>query len=156
MITELPLPFTGRVFCSPMPFSKFDTDLSIWDEYLRHKVQAVVLLVDDEYCLQQAARNLRQLYTENGLQVLHLPIPDGGLPDMGQLESTVNRAIAQAREGMNIAIHCWAGKGRTGMFAACLAKRALELEGQAAIHWIRGQVRGAVETRRQEQMVADF
>ena len=46
--------------------------------------------------------------------------------------------------------------GRTGMFAACLAREVLGLSGDEAIAWIRRLVPGAVETRGQEDLIKTY
>ncbi|MDI6890887.1 MAG: protein-tyrosine phosphatase family protein [Thermodesulfovibrionales bacterium] len=53
-------------------------------------------------------------------------------------------------------IHCSAGVGRTGLFAACLAKRILGLSGEDAVRWVRRFIPMAVETNEQLQMVINM
>jgi protein-tyrosine phosphatase len=49
-----------------------------------------------------------------------------------------------------------AGVGRTGTFMACMAKRHLSLDGQAAIDWVRQFIPGALESPIQERFVLEF
>ena len=51
-------------------------------------------------------------------------------------------------------IHCHAGLGRTGMFAACMAKGGLDYSSEEAIQWVRESIPGAVEVRDQEVPVS--
>lgn len=53
-------------------------------------------------------------------------------------------------------IHCSAGVGRTGLFAACLARKILDLSGVDAIKWVRRFIPMAVETSEQWQMVINI
>jgi len=46
--------------------------------------------------------------------------------------------------------------GRTGLFAACLARRVLGLSGEDAIRWVRRFIPEAVETSEQWQMVINM
>jgi protein-tyrosine phosphatase len=156
MLTELPLALPGRVFRSPMPFSYYDPDHLIFEHYCQEQVAVVVLLNDDSETEVKAGRNLRQYYISQGLQVIHLPIPDFSIPERASLENAVSEAIQQAQTGQNLAIHCYAGLGRTGLFAACLAKRVLGLGDDEAVRWIRTHVPGALEVNSQVDLVKKF
>ena len=103
--------------------------------------------------MEKAGRNLRCLYEERGFEVIHLPIPDFGVPSNGGLVRAVNAVIAHAQTGRNIAIHCSAGIGRTGLFVALLAKQVLGFSGEEAIAWVRQYIPWAVETAEQRQLV---
>jgi hypothetical protein len=46
--------------------------------------------------------------------------------------------------------------GRTGIFLACLAKDALNLEGWDAIKWVRQSIPGAMENSYQEDFVLNY
>jgi protein-tyrosine phosphatase len=92
---------------------------------------------------------------QEGFQVLHLPIPDGGVPLRDQLEQTVTSIIQHAQAGQHLAIHCYAGIGRTGLVAAAVAMRLLGVPGEAAIAWVRHYIPRAVETPVQRQLLVD-
>lgn len=56
-----------------------------------------------------------------GLEWIHLPIPDYGVPDAGFMADWRRLDLARRlREGQSWAIHCRAGLGRTGTIAALL------------------------------------
>jgi len=152
-LTELPFGLAGHIFRSPMPFSIYDPRGEVVREYIQKQVSVIVLLAEDEECLEKTGRNLRLLYEEEGFNVIHLPIPDFGVPSNGGLVRAVNAVIAHAQTGRNIAIHCSAGIGRTGLFVALLAKHVLGFSGEEAIVWVRRYIPGAVETPEQEQLV---
>jgi protein-tyrosine phosphatase len=91
------------------------------------------------------------------LDVIHIPLPDFGIPDdLESWQAGLDAAVAAARRGKNIAVHCLAGVGRTGIFMACLAKEVLGLEGLEAIEWVRESLRGAMENWRQEEFVIGY
>ena len=152
-LTELPFDLPGRIFGSPMPFGYYDPQGELLREFRRKKISVIVLLAEEEECLQKAGRNLRELYQEKGLRVVHLPIPDRCVPMQEDLDCALALTVELAQARCNIAIHCSAGIGRTGMFCACLAKKALGLSGQEAIDWVGQYIPGAVETRYQKDFV---
>jgi protein-tyrosine phosphatase len=152
-LTELPFGLAGHIFRSPMPFGIYDPREEVFNKYIQNGVSVIVLLAEDEECLKKAGRNLRLLYEEKGFNVIHLPIRDFGVPSNDKLIRAVNAVIAYAQTGRNIAIHCSAGIGRTGLFVALLAKQVLSLSGDEAIAWVRQYISGAVETAEQRQLV---
>lgn len=146
----------GKIFRSPMPFSKRDPGERLWDEYLQANIKTVVLLAGDEECMLRAKRDLFSFYKDAGLDVITLPVPDYNVPEIGALELAVENAYQTAKSGTNVVIHCYAGVGRTGLFAACLARRAFGYSGERAVSWIRQYIPGAVETAEQEKIVEAF
>ena len=156
MLIELPYSFSGRVFRSPMPFGPYDRD-SVWQSYREEEIDLVVVLTEAQEYLVYARRDLPEFYRSQGLDVLHLPVPDFGIPDDLVLwEKTLNSVDQAGREGKNIAVHCLAGIGRTGVFLACLAKDNLAIDGERAITWVRESVPGAMENKDQEQFVKNY
>jgi len=157
MIISLPLNLPGSVYASPMPFSaSCDPFHHLFDEYGYHDIDTVVMLVSEAESLYNAGRNLRQFYHQNNLEVIYLPVEDYSTPDMNALSQAVDAAIAAAQAGRNLVIHCHYGKGRTGTFSACLARRVFGLDGDAALKWVRSHIPRAVETPEQEALVRNF
>jgi len=76
--------------------------------------------------------------------------------DIQLLALVVDAALELAKAGKNVAIHCHAGLGRTGLFAACLARRQLGLDAEEAIQWIRELVPGSIESDEQERVIRKF
>jgi hypothetical protein len=156
MITEIPFKFPGKIFRSPMPFSSFDRG-QIWHSYLDENIDMVVVLTETQEYLVYAGRDLIDFYHSHQLEVVHLPVPDFGIPDKPYAWGEgIDQVIQAGMEGKNVVIHCLAGLGRTGTFLACLAKEALGLDGQGAINWVRETIPGAMENYDQEQFVLDF
>jgi len=155
-LIELPYGLPGRVFRSPMPFRAGDTQGEVFRQYLEQQISVVVVLVDDAECLAQSGRNLRQFYESNGLEVIHLPIPDFDVPTQEALSAAAAAAQARASAGKNLAVHCNAGYGRTGMFLACMARRVLGMSANEAIEWVRSYVPTAIEVQEQMDVVKAY
>ena len=155
-LTHIPLNLPGQIYRSPMPFGDFDYGRSTLEEYRQARIDTVVMLTTSEENLVRAGRDLGAMYESEGFGVIHLPIVDFDVPeDDTAMEAALNEVIAQAEAGKNIAIHCFAGRGRTGMFAALLARRILGMEGLQAISWLR-EFFPAVETEEQTQVVLNY
>jgi len=154
-LTELPFHLPGRIFRSPMPFSVYDPRGDSLLQFKREKGSLIVLLAEEEECMERTGRNLKSLYLQEGFQVIHLPIPDFDVPSKEDLEGAVKKTVEQAQAGQNIVIHCHAGLGRTGLFVAYLAKQVLGLSGEAAIHWTRKYIPNALETDEQKKFIID-
>jgi atypical dual specificity phosphatase len=152
-ITNLPYKFPGKVYRSAMPFSTYDPAGQLLDAYKSREISLIVLLASDEECLRITGRDLRSIYDEENFEVIYLPIPDFDVPDDEDLREAVQNVLARSRAGEAIAIHCHAGIGRTGMFAAGLAKLGMDLSSDEAIRWVRESIPGAVEVAEQEKLV---
>ena len=85
--------------------------------------------------------------------MVYLPIPDFGVPARTDLEQAIQHTLAHAQAGRHIVVHCSAGLGRTGLFLASLARRALGLSGAEAIQWVRHCLPHAVETPEQQRLL---
>jgi protein-tyrosine phosphatase len=139
-----------------MPFGIYDPMGNAFEEFKNNNVSVIVLLASREECIEKASVDLLSLYKKEGFEVIHLPITDFSVPSKDALTDTVSKVIEHAQIGDNIVIHCSAGVGRTGLFAACLARRILGLSGEDAIRWVRRFIPEAVETSEQWQMVINM
>ncbi len=155
-VIELPFGLPGRIYRSPMPFRDRDPNGEIFQQYLEKRIMAVVVLVDDAESLARSGLDLRAIYENNGMEVIHLPITDFAVPAREALVGAVDAALERARAGKNVAVHCYAGIGRTGMFMACLARRVFGMPASQAIEWVRSFISSAVEVPEQVQIVKEF
>jgi ADP-ribosyl-[dinitrogen reductase] hydrolase len=89
------------------------------------------------------------------MEVLHLPIPDSGVPpedpetdEYGDLIGDIARRL---KRGQTVVVHCRGGLGRSGMVASVLV--ALGHPAVKALEIVRRSREGAVETPEQEDHV---
>ena len=156
-LTELPYGLPGKVYRSPMPYSPgFDPLYGVMKAYREKDVGIVVMLASAEDAERITGRDLVGEYQTEGMDVILAPVQDFSTPDPEIFQQALREALQAARSGQTIAVHCHAGLGRTGMFAACLAKIIFDMDGDEAIAWVRNFIPGAVENERQAQFVRDF
>lgn len=120
-----------------MPFGLYDPEGHLFQELKQASISTVVPLAEMDECREKTGRDLLGLYHDEGLTVLHLPIPNYGIPSHGKLTVVLLQTLEHAANGQNVLIHCSAGLGRTALFAALLAKQRLGLSGIEALEWLR-------------------
>lgn len=154
-LREIPLNLPGRIFGSPMPFSIYDPEGASLERFKEERVSVVVIMTEEEEYLLRARKDLKSLYREEGMEVIEVPAPDFDVPLKEDLLEAVRKVIDHARAGRNIAIHCHAGLGRTGLFAAILVKKVLGLSGEEAIRWTHKYIPGVAEAEVQRRMILE-
>jgi len=154
LLTQLPLDLPGTLFRSPMPFSPYDPRGELWPAYQRVGVEGVVVLVPREESQAVTGCDLPAFYRAHGLEVVHLPIGDLRAPSPAHLRWAGEQTLNLLRGGKTVAVHCLAGRGRTGTLLACLARLRWGWEAEDALRWVREHIPGAVETAAQQAVVA--
>ena len=156
-MTELPLRLKGKIFRSAMPFCVYDEKQTLFAQFQRNRISVVLVLAGRKECLERTGIDLIDFYSEHGLQVLHLPIPDFGFPRKAAAKRVLQKVIRLANDGHNVVIHCFAGVGRTGTMAACLAGEVFGDSGEEAIRRVRTWIGdGSVETHEQKRFVIEY
>lgn len=153
-LTLIPFGLPGKIFRSPLPGGSFDHGLTTMDEMRAEKISKTVVLVEEFEWWQRANCDLPTLYQGHQIEMFHYPVVDFNVPeDLGSYLAAVQQVLAWAKSGENIAIHCFAGIGRTGTFLTAMAVDVFGWNPLEAVLWIRQFVPGAVENETQFNFV---
>lgn len=153
-ITHICIPgLAGAIYRCPMPFGPYDVQQSVFEEMKAHDVSVVVMLVSDEEAYEKSGRDLRELYANQGWQVIQLPTQDFGVPNPKDYQQVILQALHLAQTGERVAVHCSAGIGRTGLLLSGLVMAAMNLPADPAISYVRRFLPQAVETEQQRQFL---
>jgi ADP-ribosyl-[dinitrogen reductase] hydrolase len=148
----------GMTFC---PGKKQSVAMSgAWDRDLRVDVETVanwgasvvVTLMEAQEMDELQVKALPEILRERGIEWVHLPIIDGGVPSP-HFKRRWQRVAPALRErlvhGERLLVHCKGGLGRTGMIAAMLLVE-LGIDAEEAIGIVRVARPGAIENQGQE------
>lgn len=156
-IIELPFGLSGAVYRSPLPYGSFDPGRQALVEWIQFQVQVVYSLIEADEWLTKASQDSRPALQAAGIQQVVYPIPDFWVPrDPAGFQAVVTTALQAAAAGKNIAVHCNAGWGRTGLFLTEMAIQHFGFSVPAAVAWVRQSVPPAVENQDQYQFLVDL
>ena len=97
----------------------------------------------------------KDLLKKGGIRSSHYPVKDFFAPTLKQLNQFCANVDNEINNGGRVAVHCYAGKGRTGTFlAAYFVYKGAGAEG--SIELIRKLRPGSIETEEQEDSVREF
>ena len=122
-----------------------------------YRTDLLVCLLEDHELVRLGIEDLIEQSELRGIEVLRLPIPDGGvLPHPVDVADVVEEIIHAAEAGETVVIHCAGGLGRTGTIAGCALVTLGHTPDEAieVLHQARGP--RCPENRLQEAFIADF
>jgi len=132
---------------------ELDTDLAALKN--QGVQSALCLLAKDEFA-HYGVEGLLAAYSRHGIQAHHLPIVDGRVPALDELESALAFIDARLQSGHGVLVHCVGGLGRAGTVAAAWLKRR-GMDAPSAIAKIRAtRSPRAIETQIQEAFLERY
>jgi atypical dual specificity phosphatase len=97
----------------------------------------------------------RDWLSDAGLFALHVPVEDMAAPTQEQIVEVLSAIDKAFERKMGVAVHCLAGRGRTGaILASYFVTKGMTAD--QAIDHIRDLRPGSIETSEQEEAVAIF
>lgn len=152
---RIPLDAKGKLFVSPMPCGPYDPGNKLLKIYKQNRIGFAVMLVTDAEIEKKAKRDILALYKQNGIEPIRFPIADYTSPELHPFSKVVDRVSGYLRAGANVAVHCNAGVGRTGVMAGCIVRDFLGLEAEEARTYIRQYMQTNM-TDEQRRLLARF
>ncbi|MHA1448955.1 MAG: phosphatase domain-containing protein, partial [Candidatus Hodarchaeales archaeon] len=89
--------------------------------------------------------------SKTGMKHLVIEIPDFSIPNEYQTDEFLN--YMNNSPDLPVAIHCFAGIGRTGTLIALYLIRSRNIGAKEAIRYVRSKRPGAIESRKQEMFL---
>ncbi|PTX97353.1 hypothetical protein DB346_20325 [Verrucomicrobia bacterium LW23] len=97
------------------------------------------------------------VFTRAGMEYLSLPVRDGGAPTTHQALRFLHFTDEALRNSKPVAVHCAAGRGRTGTMLALYLIHHFQLDrAETAVEAVRKVRPSAIETYTQETFLQDF
>lgn len=137
---RIPLNTRGKLYVSPMPFGPYDTGNTILRRYVKLGIKHVVVLAMPDEIQRKGRKDLFARYARHHIEVTHFPFPDLTAPILQEVADVVSQIIDRLRIPQNVAIHCNAGVGRTGVVTACIIRSRMRCSGEEALTYLKEQV----------------
>ena len=145
-LTLIPFNLKGKVYRTPLPYGDFDLARTTFDELVKAEIKVYYSLIEPIEWISRAFIDSREKLEKAGIQRVEFPIRDFFAPQNPEaFQAVVAEARQHAIEGRNIAVHCYAGVGRTGLFLTELAVQHYGWDVHKAVEWLRQTLPLAVE-----------
>ena len=110
----------GRIFIMPKPsYLSIDIDMRY---YSSMGVDKIISLLEYDEADNEGLTNEADECGNVGIDFEQYPIRDGDIPKMKSFIEFVKKIYSEIYNGKNIAVHCYAGIGRSGIFTCSLLK----------------------------------
>jgi hypothetical protein len=114
----IPLDLPGRLWIMPKPSAEWlSDDIAAWRSM---GMDRIVSLVAHDEAAELGLAGEADVCRKHGMDFVHLPIPDRGLPEQRAFAALAHETLGALRGGMAVGVHCRAGIGRSGMLACCV------------------------------------
>ena len=149
----------GRKEDLPGPGGHWDRDLMAdMGELMAQRVRVVVSLLEpfEYHMIGQSPAGTRQIAARHKIVYAHVPVADRHLPKDLELWRATAKAVATSLQvGAKVVVHCRAGHGRAGMFAASVLIE-LGMDAIAAIRRVRATRKDTLKRAQQVDFVLGY
>ncbi|TXH67982.1 MAG: protein tyrosine phosphatase [Thiothrix sp.] len=113
---------SGDLYIMPCPRSQvLAEDMA---HYLELGINTIVCLLEKPELIARGLALEERICRELGISFVHFPIPDRSTPsNLLAFRQLVDKLELELKQGHRVAIHCYAGIGRTGILAGSLLIR---------------------------------
>lgn len=123
MIYTVARDLPGTLSTMPAPAGGVELDDSVADLAAEDGVDVLVSLLPPHQAAALELEEEESAATRAGLTFRSFPIADFGVPERAPAEEFLRVVSQDLEQGKHVAVHCWAGVGRSSLIAASLLVR---------------------------------